>query len=391
VSGRARSRSRLLALVRSYAAQYLALAAVAVLAPLVLGALQHPLAGLASRLLSRAVVAPLAVSLPLAAAGDAVAGLGSWAAYAAGSALKVLAFPALFAYLSVPAAVELLGLPGWLSLPLWLFVVANRLGALGRRLQPWAVGRLAGGMTEPVALAALYYLSLPALSALQLPQQLAGAWLAAAAVYALLAPAALLSGSRSQQLAALGVNLGLWRGKLAALLAFLYLLDALALDARLAPYAQQLRWAALAVAGAAAAWVAVSTYRVLRFDPAWYSQQVFEKLKPQVRPVGAAAGMAKAVEEFVREGRKEELLVRLAHYAGQLGFGADEVVIALARLIEYERREPPLWNPEAAKKAIEEGQAERVGIVREALARLARLKPAEGWEGRGGRGGPRRG
>jgi hypothetical protein len=373
-----------LAVARSYAAYYLVLAAIAVLAPLVLGALQHPLAGLASRFLAQTVVTPLAASLPLAAAGDAVAGLGSWAAYAAGTALKVLAFPALFAYLSVPAAVGLLGLPGWLSLPLWLLVAANRLGALGRRLQPWAVGRLVGGMSEPVALAAFYYLSLPALSALQLPQQLAAVWLVAAAVYALLAPAALLSGSRSQQLAALGVNLGLWRGKLAALLALLYLLDALALDPRLAPYAQQLRWVALAVAAAATAWVALSTYRVLKFDPAWYSQQVFEKLKPQVRPVGAAAGMAKAVEEFVREGRKEELLVRLAHYTGQLGFSADEVVRALARLIEYKRRELPFWNPETAKREIEEGQAERAELVREAFAQLAKFKPAEGWEGRGG-------
>ncbi len=384
MSGQARSRSRLLAVARSYAAYYLVLAAIAVLAPLVLGALQHPLAGLASRFLAQTVVTPLAASLPLAAAGDAVAGLGSWAAYAAGTTLKVLAFPALFAYLSVPAAVGLLGLPGWLSLPLWLLVAANRLGALGRRLQPWAVGRLVGGMSEPVALAAFYYLSLPALSALQLPQQLAAVWLVAAAVYALLAPAALLSGSRSQQLAALGVNLGLWRGKLAALLALLYLLDALALDPRLAPYAQQLRWVALAVAAAATAWVALSTYRVLKFDPAWYSQQVFEKLKPQVRPVGAAAGMAKAVEEFVREGRKEELLVRLAHYTGQLGFSADEVVRALARLIEYKRRELPFWNPETAKREIEEGQAERAELVREAFAQLAKFKPAEGWEGRGG-------
>ncbi|MCC5998830.1 MAG: hypothetical protein LM573_07110 [Thermofilum sp.] len=365
------SRNNLVAILKRYLYYYVILVLVLIFAPYPLMAVSP---GLVKALQGAVIIAMLL--LPLHALGELLLNGYSLVFYDAGLAMKTLVFPATFSFLFLPFLFNVTGWSKLWVLPLWLFHVAYCLDSLGsgpNSLKPEALGKTSKKLAGSVSLIALYYSSIAVLIQYGLPTRYASIWLSGATVYAVLSVAPLLTLSKRYALNALSKGLDRWTGKFALLAILLSLLDILASEPLLEPFREYLRYASLSITAGFSLWLAYTIYKITSFDPARYSHEVYEKLHLQVKPVGPVAGLAEAIRHFIEYGEKEELLVRLAHYAGSMDVDADETVKALKGIIDYfENNELP-WNPDEAKRIIEERIRERANLVEKAFNDLARL------------------
>lgn len=365
------SMSSLIAIVKRYLYYYVILVLVLIFSPFLLITISPTL----TKVIQGAVIIAMLL-LPLNALGEVLMNGRSLVFYDAGLAVKTLVFPATFSFLFLPFLFDAAGWSKAWVLPLWLFHVAYCLDSLGsgpNSLRPEALGKTSKKLAGSVALVGLYYLSVPILLQSGVPVRYASIWLYGAAVYAVLSLAPLFNAFQSHAWSALSKFLDHWTGKFALLAILLSLLDILASEPLLEPFREHLRYASLSVAAGSSLWLAYTIYRITSFDPARYSHKVYEKLQLRVKPVGPVAGLADAIRRFIEFGEKEELLVRLAHYAGSMDVDADNTVKALRGIIEYSGDDELPWNPDEARRVIEERVRERADLIEKAFSGIASL------------------